>query len=418
MCGIPMGMLKLSRREFGGLALVAGGQARRLLGAAGIGEALREGVERRKIPAAAAMVATLDKTVYAGGFGKRDSASAAAVNADSIFRIASMTKAITTTAAMQLVEQGKLHLDRPAAEHLPELAKLNVLEGFDQSEKPILRPARKPVLLRHLMTHTSGFVYDNWDAVLKRYDQVTSNARPPGTTAPVEPLRFEPGTRWEYGTGIDWTGKLVETVSGLTLEQYFQRNILQPLGMKDTSYILPEEKFGRLVSTYRRQEDGSLKEEPPTLPAPPKTFNGGGGLYSTVEDYTRFMQMILRKGRSAAKEQVLSAKSVELMSANQIGSVKVEKLISTDHSVSEDVEMHPGAMDKYTFGFLLNPVAYPGGRSAGSLAWAGIENTFYWIDPRRSVCAVIMMQYYPFVDREAVGLLGDFEQSVYRNLAG
>jgi len=337
---------------------------------------------------------------------------------DSIFRIASMTKAITTTAAMQLVEQGKLHPDRPVAEHLPELGKPEVLEGFDPAGKPILRPARKPILLKHLMTHTSGLVYDNWDAVLKRYNQVTSSARPPGTAAPVAPLRFEPGARWEYGTGIDWTGKLVETVSGLTLEQYFQRNILQPLGMKDTSYLLPEEKFGRLVSTHRRQPDGSLKEEPRAMPSPPKAFNGGGGLYCTVEDYTRFMQMILRKGRSAGKDQVLSAKSVELMSANQIGSVNVEKLISTDHSLSEDVEMHPGAMDKYTFGFLLNPAAYPGGRSAGSLAWAGIENTFYWIDPRRSLCAVIMMQYYPFVDKEAVALLGDFEQSVYRNLPG
>ena len=413
-----MDMLKLSRREFGGLALVAGSQTRRLLGAAGIGETLRAGLERRKIPAAAAMVATLDETVYAGAFGKRDSASSVALQTDSIFRIASMTKAITTTAAMQLVEQGKLHPDRPVAEHLPELGKPEVLEGFDPAGKPILRPARKPILLKHLMTHTSGLVYDNWDAVLKRYNQVTSSARPPGTAAPVAPLRFEPGARWEYGTGIDWTGKLVETVSGLTLEQYFQRNILQPLGMKDTSYLLPEEKFGRLVSTHRRQPDGSLKEEPRAMPSPPKAFNGGGGLYCTVEDYTRFMQMILRKGRSAGKDQVLSAKSVELMSANQIGSVNVEKLISTDHSLSEDVEMHPGAMDKYTFGFLLNPAAYPGGRSAGSLAWAGIENTFYWIDPRRSLCAVIMMQYYPFVDKEAVALLGDFEQSVYRNLPG
>jgi methyl acetate hydrolase len=410
-------MLRLTRREFGGLVLVAGTQTKRLLGATGIGETLRQGLERRKIPAATALVSTLDKTIYAGAFGKRDSASNVALKTDSIFRIASMTKAITTTAAMQLVEQGKLQLDAPVSQHLPELGKLDVLEGFDQAGKPILRPARTPIALKHLMTHTSGFVYANWDPLLSRYNQVTGNNPPPGTVAPLTPLRFEPGTRWQYGTGIDWTGKLVEKVSGLTLEQYFQRNILQPLAMKDTTFVVSEEKFPRLVSTYRRQRDGSLKEDPRTLPPPPKAFNGGGGLYSTVEDYTRFMHMILRKGRAPGKEQILSAKSVALMSMNQIGAINVQKLISTDHTVSEDVDMHPGAMDKYTFGFLLNPVAYPGGRSADSLAWAGVENTFYWMDPRKNLCAVIMMQFFPFVDKEAVGMLGDFERSVYGSLA-
>ncbi len=149
------------------------------------------------------------------------------------------------------------------------------------------------------------------------------------------------------------------------------------------------------------------------MPAPPKQFNGGGGLYSTTDDYIRFTQMILRQGRGPKNEQILAPKSVELMSANQIGAVNVQKLISTDHNVSDDVEMHPGAQDKYTFGFLLNPQPYAGGRSAGSLAWAGIENTFYWIDPHRSLCAVLMMQFFPFVDKEAVGMLGDFERAVY-----
>lgn len=409
-------MLRISRREFGGFLLAAGSQTKRLLGASGIGGTLGEGLERRKIPAASAMVATAEKTIYAGAFGKRDSASTVSVKTDTIFRIASMTKAITTTAAMQLVEQGKLSLDRPVAERLPELGKLEVLEGFDKAGKPILRPARTPVALKHLMTHTSGFVYPNWDPVLSRYNREMHINNPPTAVAPLSPLRFEPGTRWQYGTGIDWTGKLVEKVSGLTLEEYFQRNILRPLGMKDTSFLLPEEKFDRLVSSYRRQ-GGSLKEDPRTLPQPPKEFNGGGGLYSTAEDYTRFMQMILRKGRGPGKEQIVSAKTVAMMSANQIGAVNVEKLISTDHNISEDVDIHPGAGDKYTFGFLLNPVAYPGGRSAGSLAWAGVENTFYWIDPARRICAVLMMQFLPFVDQEAVSLLSDFEHAVYANLA-
>ncbi len=370
-------------------------------------------MQRRKIPAVAAMVATADKITYEGAFGKRDSASGVDLKTDSIFAIASMTKAITTAAALQLVEKGKLTLDEPAAKHLPELGKLNVLEGFDSTGKPILRPATKPVTLRNLMTHTSGFAYDTWDEKILKYTSQSGGAIAPGTVAPLVPLSFDPGTRWQYGYGLDWTGRLVETVSGQTLEQYFQSNILQPLGMKDTSFILPAEKFDRLVSVYTRQSDGSLKENPRTLPTPPKAFNGGGGLYSTAPDYVRFMQMILHQGRGNGKDQILQPKTVQMMSSNQVGSIAAGRLKTARPAISSDVDFHPGATDKYTFGFLMNPTAYEGGRSAGSLAWAGVYNTYYWIDPRRSLCAVVMMQFLPFADREGVGLLRDFEHAVY-----
>lgn len=403
----------VTRREFGALLLATSAKPLRLFGATSLDETLATGIKRRKIPAVVAVVATADKTTYTGAFGKRDGSSGIDVKPDSIFRIASMTKAVTTTAAMQLVEQGKLSVTAPAAKYLPELGKLEVLDGFDNSGKPILRPAKRQVELRHLMTHTSGFVYPTWDEDLARYYKVTGNAPPPGEVAPLSPLAFEPGTQWQYGTGIDWTGKIVEAVSGLTLEQYFQRNILGPLGMKDTTFVFPKEKLDRLVSSYRRQTDGSLKEDPRTMPVVPKVFNGGGGLFSTAPDYLRFTQMILRKGKSAGGQQILAPKTVDIMSANQIGSVNVHKMKTTDPNVSSDVDMHPGAADKYTFGFLMNPTAYEGGRSAGSLAWAGVENTFYWIDPRRSICAVIMMQFFPFVDSQAVGMLGDFEKAVY-----
>jgi CubicO group peptidase (beta-lactamase class C family) len=403
----------INRREFGGALLALSTRAGALWAATGLDETLRESMQRRKIPAVAAMVATAEKTTYAGAFGKRDSASGVPLKVDSIFAIASMTKAITTTAALQLVERGKLSLDEPAAKHLPELGKLNVLEGFDSAGKPMLRPARKPVTLRNLMTHTSGFAYDTWDADILRYTSQQGGAIAPGTVAPLVPLAFEPGTRWQYGYGMDWTGRLVETVSGQTLEQYFQANILQPLGMKDTSFILSAEKFERLVSQYTRQSDGSLKENPRNMPVPPKQFNGGGGLFSTAPDYVRFMQMILRKGRGAGKEEILQAKTVALMSANQIGSIRAGILKTARPVISSDVDFHPGAVDKYTFGFLMNPVAYEGGRSAGSLAWAGVYNTYYWIDPHRSLCAAVMMQFLPFADKQGVGLLGDFERAVY-----
>ncbi len=322
-----------------------------------------------------------------------------------------MTKAITTTAAMQLVEQGKITLDEPVSKYLPQLAKLDVLEGFDGNGKPMLRPAKTPIALKHLLTHTSGFAYFTWNANINRYNRVTNNNASPTAVAPLIPLVFEPGTRWHYGPSVDWAGKLVEKISGLTLEQYFQSNILQPLGMKDTSFLVPPAKFDRLVSTYRRQADGKLKEDPRTQPAPPAEFNGGGGLFSTAADYIRFTQMILRKGRGEGKDQILSPRTVDLMSANQIGSVQIERLKSTDTSLTADLYLGP--INKYTYGFLLNSMTSPEGRPPGSLMWAGIENTFYWIDPKRPVCAVIMMQFFPFLDPQAVGMLGDFTKTVY-----
>lgn len=322
-----------------------------------------------------------------------------------------MTKAITTTAALQLVEQGKITLDEPVSKHLPELAKLNVLEGFDNSGKPILHPAKTQIALKHLLTHTSGFAYANWNATLTQYNKVSGNTTPATAVAPLIPLLFEPGTRWHYGPSVDWAGKLVEKISGLTLEQYFQRNILQPLGMKDTSFLVAPEKFDRLVSSYRRQADGKLKEDPRTQPAAPAVFNGGGGLFSTAADYIRFTQMILRKGGTEGKDQILAPKTVEMMSINQTGAVSVERLKTMDASLTADLNLGPG--NKYTYGFMLNTVTSPEGRPPGTLMWAGVENSFYWIDPKRPLCAVIMMQFFPFLDPQGSGMLTDFTKAVY-----
>jgi len=398
-------MIPITRRRFQARALALCTIAKTATAAPSIEETLGAGVKTRRIPAAVAAVAGPDKTIYTGAFGRRDS-SGPAVTAGSIFGIASMTKAITTTAALQLVEQGKLKLDEPVAKHLPQLDKLQILDGFDPAGKAVLHPATKPVLLSHLLTHTAGFVYTIWDEKLKRY-----TAAAPKT--PVPPLLFEPGTRWEYGTNIDWAGRLVEAVSGQTLEDYFQRHILQPLGMKDTSYFLPKEKFDRLVAGCKRQSDGSLQEDPRQPPAPPKSFNGGGGLYATAPDYVRFMQMILRGGRAADGREILGPKMVAMMTTNQIGAIRAGILQSNDPAVSSDVDFHPGASDGFTYGFLYNQTAHEGGRSAGSLAWAGIENPFFWIDQRRKLCATLMMQFLPFCDAEAIGLLRDFEHAVY-----
>jgi len=353
------------------------------------------------------MVATADKTLYSGAFGTRDS-SGAAVTADSIFAIASMTKAITTTAALQLVEQGKVKLNEPVSKYLPKLANLQVLDGFDADGKPRLRPAKTAVTLKHLLTHTSGICYDTWDADMFRYTKYVGSPPPA-----VPSLMFEPGTRWQYGMGVDWAGRLVEAISGVSLEQYFQTNICGPLEMHDTSYLLPAAKFDRLVTGYARQPDGTLKQNPRVPPSAPKEFNGGGGLYSTTGDYTRFMQMILHKGRGVNGTRILQSKTVESMEINQIGATTAGKMKTQRPDNSSDVDIQPGSTEKWGLGFLINTTPYAGGRSAGSLAWAGIYNTFYWIDPKRSLCAVLMMQFLPFVDQEAIGLLGDFERAVY-----
>ena len=398
--------MSLTRREFGGIAAALTALNAQAAPSV-IDMVLRDGVEKRKIPAAVAMVADSRQVRYSGAFGVRDQ-SGAPVRIDAIFSIASMTKAITTVAALQLVERGQLELDQPVGRYLTELAELNILEGFAADGTPRLRPARKSVTLRHLLTHTSGFCYTTWDANLAKYRRGLK-----GNVPRVDPLMFEPGERWEYGTGLDWTGRLVEKVSGQTLEDYFQTRILRPLGMLDTSFVLPAAKFDRFVTAWQRRKNGALDPDKRLMPKPPKGFNGGGGLYSTAGDYVRFMQMILNKGAGVDGARVISTAMVAEMEKNQIGDMTAGKLRTTAPETSEDVDMQPGFTEKWGLGFLINTTPYAGGRSAGSLAWAGILNTYFWIDPTKALCAVLMMPLLPFVDKAAVGLLGDFERAVY-----
>lgn len=373
-----------------------------------IDRTLLTGIAERKIPAVSAMFSSERKTLYAGAFGQRDSTGVPATT-EQIYSIASMTKAVTTVAALQMVEQGKADLDEPVRKHLPQLADLDLIEGFDSAGKPSLRPATTPITLRQLLTHTCGLCYDIWDPTMFRYTSLKLPASKPG------PLIFEPGARWQYGQGIDWAGRLVEALTGTTLEAYFQEKICKPLGMVDTSYILPVSKFDRLVTGSERDESGVLKQVERKPPTPPKSFNGGGGLYSTVADYTRFMQMILNHGAAPNGPRILQAKTVDLMMTNQIGALTAGKMKTSRPTLSADVDVQPGHSEKWTLGFLLNTDPYAGGRAAGSLAWAGIFNTFYWIDPKRSRCGVIMMQFLPFVDKDAVALLDAFERAAYAN---
>ena len=384
--------------------------------AALIDDVLSAAVTAGQVPGVVAAVATMDGPVYSSGFGRRALGGSQDMTTDTIFRIASMTKAITAAAAMQLVEQGRLGLDQPAGEILPFLANPLVLEGFDDAGQPRLRPARTPITLRKLLTHTAGFVYDTWNANMNRYCQVTG--LPSGRTGKLAalgaPLGFEPGERWEYGINIEMAGRMVEAISGEDLESYMRHHLFDPLGMPDTGYVVRPDWRGRLATVHARAADGALAPLDVPVPSePPEFFPGGGGLFSTAGDYLKFLQALMHGG-SFNGRQILKPETVALMAQNHMGPLNVQPMRSVSPRVSNDVELFPGMAKKWGLSFLINTEASPHGRSAGSLAWAGINNTYYWLDPKKQVAGVLMTQILPFADPAVLGLLDRFEAAVYR----
>jgi methyl acetate hydrolase len=378
---------------------------------------LRTAAEAAEVPGVVAMAATREGPVYEGAFGKRALPSGPAMTVDTVFWIASMTKAITSTAAMQLVERGKLALEAPIRDVLPELAAAKVLEGFDAAGEPKLRPARRDITLRHLLTHTAGFAYDIWSPDLIRYQE---KREIPGVItclnkALTTPLLFEPGEKWNYGINIDWVGKAVEKVSGQNLENYFRDNIFAPLGMRDTAFKLGAGQRARLAGMHARQPDGSLQAMEFELPQEPEFHMGGGGLYGTAGDYLKFQQMFLRGGRLNGT-QVLKPETVRSMAQNHIGELDVRLLETAMPPYSNDAEFFPGMTKKWGLGFMINTAAMPGRRNAGSLAWAGLGNTYFWIDPGADVAGVILTQLIPFADPKVLGLFEQFETAVYAAL--
>ena len=382
-----------------------------------IDEALRQKADAKEISGVVAIAATPDEVIYQGAFGRRDLSKDDAMNADSVFWIASMTKAITAAAAMQLVEQGKLSLDEPIGKVLPDLAAPMVLEGFDAKGEPKLRPAKKPITLRHLMTHTAGFAYNMWNGDMVQYLEKTG--LPAVTTcknaALKMPLMSDPGTRWEYGINIDFVGKAVEAATGKRLDAYLRDHLFAPLGMKDTAFKIGDDQRRRLVGMHQRNADGSLTTIPFELEQDPEFHMGGGGLYGTAGDYIKFTQMILNKGRGNGN-QVLKPETVALIGQNHIGELNMTKMSSAVAFATNDVDLYPDMVKKWGLSFLINTTKTPEGRSPGSLAWAGLANTYYWIDPSRGVAGVILMQLLPFADGKCLEAFAAFERGVYSGL--
>ena len=378
---------------------------------------LSRAVESKAMPGVVTVAATDKGVLYEGAFGTREVGKDAPMTLDTVVWIASMTKAITATAAMQLVENGKLGLERPASEVVPELAAAKVLEGFDAAGKPRLRAPKRPITLRHLLTHTAGFGYEIWDPAIAQYQTATGT---PGITtctnaALTTPLMFDPGDRWEYGINIDWVGKIVEAMSGQKLDRYFQEHIFGPLGIKDTSFKISPSQRARLATVHQRGEGGELAPIEFGLPQDPEFLMGGGGLYGTAGDYLTFARMIMQDG-SFKGVQVLRPETVALMSQNHIGPIEVGVFRTAMPTLSHDIELFPGMSKKWGLSFLINTQPAPTGRSAGSLAWAGLANTYFWIDRAKRVCGVFLSQLLPFYDPAAIDLFGKFETEVYRAL--
>jgi methyl acetate hydrolase len=382
-----------------------------------IDQVLRQKCETQEIPGVVAVAATGSEIIYQGAFGKRDLSKDDPMTSDSVFWIASMTKAITCAAGMQLVEQGKLSLDEPIGKVLPDLANPQVLEGFDDKGEPKLRAAKKPITLRHLMTHTAGFCYDVWNGDMGKYLEKTGtpNIFSCQNVALKTPIMSDPGTRWEYGINIDFVGKAVEAVSGKRLDAYLRDHMFAPLGMNDTGFKITDSMRQRLVGMHARGEGGALAPMPFELEQNPEFHMGGGGLYSTAGDYVKFMQMILNKGRGNGN-QVLKPETVALMGQNHIGDLTIGKITTVAPMYTNDVDLFPDIVKKWGLSFLINTAKTAEGRSAGSLAWAGLANTYFWIDPARDVSGVILMQVLPFFDAKCLEAFAGFERGVYAGL--
>ena len=377
-----------------------------------IDASLRSATERKDVPGVVALVTDRKGVLYENAFGVADVATGRPLAKDAMFRIASMTKPITSLALMQLVEQGKISLDDPAEKYLPELKDPKVIESFDAKTGDYkLRPAARAPLVKHFLTHTSGLAYPFTSAIWRDFKPKAGESYAFGG-----PMLFDAGERWHYSTSIDVVGRLVEVVSGQKLENYFHDHIFVPLKMNDTSYNVPESKGPRLVA--QQQRDGAKMDGPVVLQIPPLVGLtvadpiGGGGLASTAEDYGRFMRMFLNNGELDGV-RVIKAETVKLMEQNQIGAVSVPALKSAMPR-SADFTFIADGRDKWGYGFMITVDQVEGKRSPGSLSWGGINNTYFWIDPARGIAGTIMMQYLPFADAKALAVYDAFERGAYK----
>jgi methyl acetate hydrolase len=386
------------------------------------GDAVLDAAVRADAPVAGvvAMVTDREATLYEGAAGVRRYGGDTPMTPDTVFALFSTTKAVTATAALQLVEDDRLDLDAPAARYVPELGELQVLDGFGDDGAPRLRPPRREITTRMLLTHTAGLGYDFSNEHYHRL--ATEHGQPSvitGTRACLRtPLLFDPGERWEYGSGVDWAGQVVEGVTGERLGDVVAARVLEPLGMRDTTFTLDDRLRARAASMHARGADGSLTPlDGWELPPDPEVHMGGHGLYGTVGDYLRFIRMWLGDGRGE-HGRVLRPETVEAAVQNQLGDLQVTALPGVDRALTNDAEFFPGVRKSWSLAFMVNDEPAPTGRPAGAQGWAGLGNLFYWLDRETGVGGFWATQVLPFGDATSFGGYLELETAVYRSLTG
>lgn len=369
------------------------------------------------VPGIVAMVTDRNGNIYEGAAGKRRTDKPEAMTTDSSFAIFSTTKAITGTAALQLIEEGRLDLDAPAKRYAPEIGKLQVIDGFDAKGQPKLRAPKREVTTRMLLLHIGGFGYDFFNENYLRL--ATEHGQPSVITSSkaslMTPLLFDPGSKWEYGTSIDWVGQVVEGITDKRLGEVFAERIFKPLGMANTTFEINDAVRSKLAGVHARNADGSLTPMDFELPASPEVHMGGHGLYSTVGDYMRFIRMWLNDG-NAPHGRVLKAETVKMAERNHLGDLKVTALPGVIKSLSNDAEFFPGQSKSWSFTFMVNDEEAPTGRPAGALGWAGLANLFYWIDRRNGFGGYWATQILPFGDPASFTGYMRFETAFYDTL--
>jgi methyl acetate hydrolase len=372
-----------------------------------------------RVPGVVAIATDRGGNIYEGAAGKRVLGQEADMTPDTVFAIFSTTKAITGAACLQLVEDGRLDLDAPAKRYAPDIGQLQVLDGFDANGDPKLRPPKRDVTTRMLLLHTAGFGYDFFNESYHRLAQeqgqpsvITSSKASINT-----PLLFDPGDDWEYGSNIDWAGQVVEGITGKRLGEVMRERIFEPLDMTSTAFTLTPATRARLARIHQREADGALT--PLTdfeLPQDPEVHMGGHGLYSTVQDYCKFIRMWLNDGMGP-NGPVLKKETVLMAEKNGLGDRKIKGLPGVIPSLSNYAEFFPGMPKSWALTFMINDEDAPTGRPAGSLAWAGLPNLFYWIDRKNGVGGFWATQVFPFADPVSVGGYLDFETAVYDSLS-
>ncbi len=371
-----------------------------------------------RVPGVVAVLTDRQRDIYVGATGVRSLGSETPMSADTVCAIFSTTKAIAGTVCLQLVQEGRLDLDAPARQYVPEINELSVIDGFAADGSPQLRPPAREITTRMLLTHTAGFGYDFFNETYARL--AAEHGQPSIITASraalMTPLLFDPGERWEYGSNLDWAGRVVEGITGQRLGEAMHERVLAPLGMTDTAFRLTPAMRARLAVVHQRGEDGSLTPTDFALPADNEFDMAGHGLYSTALDYTKFIRMWLNDGAAPDGAPILSPETVAMAAGNHLGELKVKMLPGVIPALSNDAEFFPGMPKSWALTFMLNDEDAPTGRPANSLAWAGLANLYYWIDRATGIGGFWATQIFPFADPTSVGGYLEFETAAYAGI--